>query len=94
MKRTDLEVVVLALGALAVCLLFAFGCTTPPVQPAPGPAPWLCAHAPDVIHYGSCGGKIAPGPATCVICEGALGCMAFQGVYCTGALSCDDKACK
>ena len=98
MSRATAEVIIIALAAEGVtALLTLTSCARPPVPVTLPPGVYaapLCDHAPLVIHYGSCGKKLAPGPASCVLCEGARGCMAYPGVLCAGALACDDPACR
>jgi hypothetical protein len=81
---------------LIVAIALGASCAAPqPPQPkAPdGAPPGSCVPAPTHVYYGSCSDKLAAGGLSCALCDGARGCSYAPGIYCVGALACDDPAC-
>ncbi len=60
-----------------------------------GPAE-LCRVEVKKIYFGSCGDKMikSQAKASCVLCQGIRGCLAFPGTYCVGDFGCDDSRCE
>ena len=90
----------LILVVIAIIVIFTMNCAAPAVAPLPpqpvapaGDPPVACTTLPTHIYYGSCGDAVTSGPSSCVLCDGARGCLAYQGIYCVNALACMDPSC-